>query len=161
MSTPDIWNAIRAFYCEHQADIMHSRSEWGVMPYSWECTGLQMSPIESLLWSDIRCLGAVLYPQYPVAGFFLDFGNPVARVAIECDGAEFHKDREKDMRRDDRLRSLGWEVYRFTGRQCHEDTEDGYNDDGAYFIEPSETYKRLSHIASTHGLIVGTNRGAL
>lgn len=159
MSSPEIWRAIKAFYDYNHESLLQSASEWGVSPYSWDLTGLEMSPIEALLWGDIRSVGAVLYPQYPVAGFFLDFGNPAAKVAIECDGAMFHLDKEKDRKRDEKLRSLGWSVYRFSGRQCHEDTKEVYDDDGCCHVELSGTFKRLSEIAQNHGLIVGSKRG--
>ena len=129
------------------------------MPYSWESTGLQMTPIEAWLWGDIRCVGSVLYPQYPVGGFFVDFGNPVAKVAVECDGHDFHLDKAKDDRRDAALRALGWTVYRFTGSECKEDTSEHYDDNGNLVIKASETYRRIADLTLRHGILVGTNRG--
>jgi hypothetical protein len=40
----------------------------------------------------------VLYPQYPVGRYFVDFGNPVHKVAIECDGARWHSYRRDGAR---------------------------------------------------------------
>jgi very-short-patch-repair endonuclease len=77
------------------------------------------SPIEADTWQAIRCFGKVpLYPQYPVLNYFLDFGNPYLKIGIECDGKEFHLDKEKDMRRDTNLRKLGWRIYRVSGSDC-------------------------------------------
>lgn len=114
------WNAIRAFYDTLRDEIMACRTEWADDDaYMWDHVGgIEMTPIERWLWSDIRSVDAVLYPQYPVGGFFLDFANPVAKVAIECDGAEWHKDKDRDAARDSRLAAMGWTVYRITGKDC-------------------------------------------
>ena len=76
-----------------------------------------------------------MYPQWPQCGFFLDFANPVARVAIECDGREFH-DSVKDGRRDAILEAEGWTVYRLTGRDCLRLGEE--DEDGHYIHSPGE-----------------------
>jgi very-short-patch-repair endonuclease len=55
----------------------------------------EFSPIEHNVWGEIREYGLPFYPQIPVAGFFLDFACPMLKIAIECDGAEFH-DADKD-----------------------------------------------------------------
>lgn len=123
------WQRIRAFY-EWAAPIILSgpACEWAIDAYAWEeCGGINMTPIETWLWSDIRSANAILYPQYPVSRFFVDFGNPVAKVAIECDGHEYHLDRGKDHDRDLELGDLGWTVYRVPGHVCatEEDEETG------------------------------------
>lgn len=76
------------------------------------------TPIEAAFWSDVRANSLPLWPQYPVGRFFVDFGNPVRKVAVECDGREFHLDKAKDAARDAELRRLGWSVYRIEGWQC-------------------------------------------
>lgn len=89
---------------------------------SWD---LLFTPIEKITWGAIRNIGkAPFYPQYPIGNFFVDFGNPVAKVAIECDGKEFHKDVKKDDRRDKILFDLGWIVYRISGSDISSDMDD-------------------------------------
>jgi len=121
------------------------RNEWGVDPYAWDMAGITLTPIEQWLWHDIRAVGAVLYPQYPVLGFFADFANPVAKVVIECDGAEFHKDMEKDVRRDASIRKDGWTVYRISGKDCRDGVDSEY---------PSRSRARqfIQEIALMHGI---------
>ena len=92
-------------------------SAWGVDPYEWECF-TRMTPIESALWSAIREIGIVMYPQFPIGPFFADFCNPVAKVVIECDGAAWHQDKEKDDRRQKFIEEQGYTVLRITGKQC-------------------------------------------
>ena len=153
------WNAIKAFYLRHQDKILRSASEWGVTPYSWEVdAGVTFTPIESAFWSDIRMEGAVLYPQYPVSRFFVDFANPVARVAIECDGKLFHTDKEKDARRDEELTELGWTVYRFTGSECMKDTEYEEDEDGYEVVVLAPVRLALRNIVDIHRIRVGLDR---
>lgn len=155
------WNLVRAFYKAHEHQILKSRSEWGVDPYAWEeACGISMTPIESAVWSDIRMEGAVLYPQYPVDRFFVDFGNPAARIAIECDGYAFHMDKAKDAARDKRLRDLGWEVVRFTGSECMKDTEDGQDEDGRPFVRLSPVRLALRRLISLHRIRLGDDRAS-
>lgn len=118
---PNDWNAIRKFYADLNPMILsRPKNEWASDPYCWtEPRGMiNFTPIESWLWSDIRQCGAVLWPQYPVMNFFVDFANPVAKVAIECDGAAYHTDKAKDDARDKRLTDAGWTVYRISGKHC-------------------------------------------
>lgn len=126
------WNGIVRFYAERHEDIMECASnEWALDPYEWDSRGLlHMTPIEAWLWSDMRDEGMVMYPQYPVDGVFVDFGNPVAKVAIECDGKAYHLDKEKDEARDLRLAGLGWTVYRLTGRECRSEFDEETHEPG-------------------------------
>lgn len=89
-------------------------SNWGVDPYEWECF-TRMTPIESALWAAIREAGIVMYPQFPIGPFFADFCNPVAKVVIECDGAAWHQDKEKDARRQQFIEEQGYTVLRIPG----------------------------------------------
>lgn len=116
------WNDVRAFYRWADPFIAAERSdEWAIDPYEWSIDGIiELTPIERWLWHDIRAVDLVLYPQYPVGRFFVDFANPVAKVAIECDGAAYHTDTAKDATRDAWMRERGWSVYRISGRDCRD-----------------------------------------
>lgn len=142
---PNDWNRIRAFYAEHMKTILAGdRWEWAIPAYSWEeHGGINMTPIEYWLWADIRNASAVLYPQFPVGRFFVDFANPVAKVVIECDGHEYHLDKAKDHDRDIELGDMGWTVYRIPGYLCatEQDEETG---------EPGEAAKFIREIANRH-----------
>lgn len=122
---PNNWARIRAFYRDYHADIMRApTNEWAMDPYAWDGEDMIfLTPIERWFWSDIRACDAVLYPQYPVLDFFVDFANPKAKVAIECDGAAYHTDKEKDAARDMRLRAIGWMVYRISGAHCRQEQD--------------------------------------
>lgn len=100
------------------------------------------SPIELSTWQSIRAFGKCpLYPQYPVRRYFVDFGNPVVKVALECDGVKWH-DKQKDEERDKILLDAGWIVYRIGGADCNRvfsqmeelKEENYYSDDEKYEI---------------------------
>ena len=138
------FDAIKQFYNLFTPQIMaEKQNEWGIDAYAWDTGLIRMTMIESWLWHDIRAVDAVFYPQYPVAGFFVDFANPRAKVAIECDGAEFHQDKAKDAARDKKLIDAGWSVYRITGKDCR----DGVGSDSG-----SVARAFITKIANNHGL---------
>lgn len=136
------WNGIERFYARHKDLICNSPSnEWAIGAYSWDGL-LRMTPIEAWLWEDIRDANVVMYPQWPVAGVFLDFANPAAMVAIECDGMEWHLDKAKDEARDLKLQAMGWTIYRIPGYLCatQSDEETGNSSRARQFID--DIYER-------------------
>lgn len=145
---PNNWSAIRAFYARINDLIMSSpRDEWNPGAYCWDDQHnmINFTPIENWLWADIRQCGAVLWPQYPVLNFFVDFANPVAKVAIECDGAAYHLDKAKDAARDKHLTDAGWTVYRISGQHCKLECDE---DTGA----PSLPLLFIKRICNLHGI---------
>ena len=109
---------IRKFYADLMPEIEACPPYlWAVQPYAASAVA-EFTPIEAALWSDLREEGAVMYPQFPVGCYFVDFGNPAAKVAIECDG-EFHKlQREADAERQRDIEARGWTVFRLSGSNC-------------------------------------------
>lgn len=140
------WQLIKEYYDMMNQRIMCApKNEWAIDAYAWDVGILTMTPIERWLWSDIRQANAVMYPQYPVAGVFVDFANPVAKVAIECDGQNFHTDKKKDAERDAMLGKLGWIVYRISGSDCMKDFDEDE-------MEPSPGMRLMKHICDVHGV---------
>lgn len=120
------WDAIRAYYVDLGPKIAEAGpSKWALGPYDVDWARF-FTPIEYAFWQDIRSVGAVMYPQYPIGPYFADFANPCWRVVIECDGAQFHRNAAKDAKRDAYMRGLGWRVHRLIGVKCLENgaTED-------------------------------------
>lgn len=150
-NTPAYWQRIRAHYARHGAELTTCRSDWAIDPYAWDHdTGIVMTPIESALWHDIRAEGAVFYPQYPVGRFFVDFANPAAKIAIECDGAAFHTDKAKDAARDAELAKAGWHIYRITGNACVKDTTVSQDELGRPVVSLSAARLLIRSIADKH-----------
>lgn len=149
--TPDVRRAIRGMYIDLHGDIAAAGPrEWGVDPYIADWPAL-FTVIECALWCDIRAAGIVMYPHYPVLGYFVDFGNPCARVAIECDGQAYHQDRGADLKRQREIEAQGWTVYRITGRDCMSDFDP---DERAF----GESQKFIDRIARAHNLYPGSGQ---
>lgn len=148
---PNDWTRVREHYkFMNQRILSMASNEWAIDAYSWEDAGIRLTPIESWVWGDIRAENMVMYPQYPIGGVFVDFGNPVAKVAIECDGRDYHQDKAKDKDRDDHLAELGWTVYRLTGTECREDSDP---DTG----EPGTAGRLMKIISRNHKVKRGVN----
>jgi very-short-patch-repair endonuclease len=82
------------------------------------------SPIEQSLY--LHCLsmsaGSRLVGQYQLDKYRLDFAVPELRLAVECDGHDFHASKEQrghDAARDRCLTAHGWRTLRFTGSEIH------------------------------------------
>ena len=105
--------------------IMEANGTSWVSPYTNSLDWLSIfSPIEEATWMDLRSFGNTpLYPQYPTGKYFLDFGNPKFKVALECDGKEWHIDKEKDAKRDLELLADGWHIFRIGGKECFKVTD--------------------------------------
>ncbi|HSY73936.1 MAG TPA: DUF559 domain-containing protein [Dongiaceae bacterium] len=75
-------------------------------PFNWK-----FNENEDALWGKIAWRPMVMYPEFPVLSYFVDFGNPFLKIAIEADSEEFH-DKEKDTERDLKLLEAGWKTFR-------------------------------------------------
>lgn len=117
--TPRRWAVIREYY-----QIRNCLERGEVSPYE---LGLERfhTPIEFMVWQDIRSLGLPFFMQYPVGRRFVDFGDPVAQIAIEADGAQWHQDEVRAQKRTEELNRKGWRVYRIKG--CDAYSIDGTN----------------------------------
>ncbi len=148
------WERARRHYRRHAAAIMaEPANQWAIDPYAWEFdAGLKLTPIELSLWSDIRSESAVLYPQFPVGRYFVDFGNPVAKVAIECDGAAWHQDAAKDAARQRQIEAMGWTVYRITGGDCKKADCYTVDEHGGDSVEFGPARKFIREIVRRHGI---------
>lgn len=79
---------------------------------------------QKVLW---ELLGEGWYLEYPVTlgpklpgyptCYKVDIGNPSAMVAVEVDGPSHHSRKAEDLKRDAKLRELGWTVLRFWNQE--------------------------------------------
>jgi len=143
-------DAIKDHYRAALPLLMEASDEWGIDPYAWDELGIRLTPIEAALWDDIRAADLVMYPQFPVSGYFVDFGNPSARVAIECDGKRWHQDKEHDAIRQQHIEAKGWTVYRITGKNCFQEPEVFEDEHGTEYALPSPARVFIQTIAERH-----------
>ncbi|TET41493.1 MAG: DUF559 domain-containing protein [Dehalococcoidia bacterium] len=61
--------------------------------------------------------------NYPVDGCFIDWAIPDLKIGIECDGAYWHQDKEKDLIRDRRIESFGWTLLHLKESEIENDIE--------------------------------------
>jgi hypothetical protein len=120
----DKWGVLRYVYQQKHEEIIaasrrHIRGT--IDPYFVDWMR-DASPIETRAWIDIRGLGTPLYPQFPLFNYFIDFANPYLKVGVELDGKDWH-DPVKDRERDEFLESVGWHIYRITGKEAHKIVE--------------------------------------
>jgi very-short-patch-repair endonuclease len=111
--TPKRWQIIREYYAIRSREILDG---YRINPYELGL-GENLTPIEASLWHEIRRVGLPFYLQYPVGRRFVDFGDPIRRIAIEADGKAFHS-KEKDAEKNAELAEQGWAVFRVTGHDA-------------------------------------------
>lgn len=125
---------IKKYYDENEQAILETfnkskKAYYNCYPLDWAKI---FTPIELDAWHCIRMKGVVLYPQYPVLNYHIDFANPGLKIALELDGAEFHN-KERDLIRDNKLRDIGWTVFRISGKEMmrtnFKTLESSYEDD--------------------------------
>ncbi|WP_350302603.1 endonuclease domain-containing protein [Peribacillus frigoritolerans] len=88
-----------------------------IPPYFVELDKCQ-SPIEKRVLKALWMRDYKPTTQYPIRRYRIDVAFPEYRLAIECDGKEFHsskKAKAHDRKRDAYLRSIGWKTLRFSG----------------------------------------------
>jgi very-short-patch-repair endonuclease len=80
------------------------------------------SPIERRLYDALVFRGYAVSTQVPCGKYRIDLALLGPKIAIECDGKEYHSSTEQkahDRRKDAYLRKNGWKVMRFSGRQIN------------------------------------------
>jgi very-short-patch-repair endonuclease len=87
-----------------------------------------MTDAEIILWSKLRMKqlkGFQFFRQKPIGGYIADFFCMKAKIVIEIDGGQHFLDDvvEYDKSRDERLKSLGLKVLRFTNSEVKENIE--------------------------------------
>ena len=77
------------------------------------------SPWEKTLYDALAKRGIKTMPQYILHQYRIDLAIPDEKIAIEVDGAEYHRDGhdgghlQQDLKRDEHIRMYGWRVKRF------------------------------------------------
>lgn len=80
------------------------------------------SPIEDLFYEAAKGKLPGLVCQHQIGRYSVDFALPKHKIAVECDGYEFHSTPDQiknDRRRQREIERAGWKVIRFTGSQLN------------------------------------------
>ncbi|WP_244913507.1 endonuclease domain-containing protein [Heyndrickxia sporothermodurans] len=80
------------------------------------------SYIEARLYDALVYRGYNVHTQVNCGPYRIDLTVPSLRLAIECDGKDYHSSPEQkkhDRRKNAYLRKHGWKVMRFSGRQIN------------------------------------------
>ena len=81
---------------------------------------------EGLLWSVLRArqlCGLKFRRQHPIEPWIVDFACPEKMLVVEIDGG-YHDDIvENDLKRQEQLVAMGWQVIRFTDKDVEEDAD--------------------------------------
>lgn len=126
----DKLKAIRLYYSLYEERIVnHCKNDRYTYYDAYAVDWVSLfTPIEQKAWSSIRSKGGlVLYPQYPVLGYFIDFANPLLKIGLELDGKQYHV-KERDSKRDYELSVLGWRIYRVTGSEMNNNSYKDFYD---------------------------------
>lgn len=115
------WNHFRRIYEDLTPRILETAESHGVRKwmyaYSYDWIS-HFSDAEDACWCSIRSKKVVLYPQYPLMNYLLDFGNPFLKIGLEIDGKDYH-DTESDKERDERCWAKGWRIFRVPAALCY------------------------------------------
>lgn len=80
--------------------------------------GLYSTDIERIMKKSLEQNKIDFVPEFPIRGsYIIDFAIPDLKIAIECDGKIWHKDKSKDKIRDYWLKKKGWTILRFTDKE--------------------------------------------
>ena len=85
------------------------------------CGQIIFSPIEEYVWNAVvkSGLDKKAVRQYQIGKYKIDIAFPKKKLAVECDGQEYHKSNqdqlEKDQARDKYLAKKGWMTLRLSG----------------------------------------------
>jgi very-short-patch-repair endonuclease len=81
---------------------------------------------EGLLWSILRAnqlCNLKFRREHPIGKFIADFACEARKLVVEIDGGYHDQIGEQDIEREKVLRTLGWDVIRFTDKDVEQDAE--------------------------------------
>lgn len=71
--------------------------------------------IERKMEWALKEVGLSPTPQHQIGKHFVDFALVDQKIAVECDGEFFHRDKEREERRDRMIEKAGWSILHFQG----------------------------------------------
>jgi very-short-patch-repair endonuclease len=116
---PDLWDKARARMSTSRIELHEAHPE--LHPnYIMAQKGFESS-LERMMREELENRDITFSVQEHIDKYWVDFVIPDHKIAIECDGEYWHQDITKDANRDDVIKSYGWDVLHFTGKQIVDD----------------------------------------
>lgn len=110
--------AVQRNYRTFEQRVAKGVDDWnGFCPYEIADWLMVLTEPEFGAWQDIRSAGLPLWPRLPVGDFIVSFGNPKAKVALQC-GDECDGVSSQYLCDDHWLTQLGWRVFRVPYERC-------------------------------------------
>lgn len=84
------------------------------------------SKIEEEFLMACCTVGLLVEPQYPIGPIHVDFAIPDRKIAIECDGKEYHGDylgTPEDTKRDQICKKANWLLIRINGNAIRQNAD--------------------------------------
>lgn len=83
------------------------------------------SHLERMLYYELRYVyKGKIVPQYPLGPYWIDLAIPKHKLALECDGYQYHSSQKAqihDRNRDAYMKRMGWKVMRFTYKELRKE----------------------------------------
>ena len=109
--------ALRAFYAAHPEKHPNAR----LAQKARRSGPASTTYIERMMWKELKARGISFSYNHRVGSLWVDFALVEHNIAVECDGAYWHQDEEKERTRDARLEAAGWTMLHFTGSEIERD----------------------------------------
>ena len=95
-----------------------------------------MNEVQFNVYNDIKYVGIFLYPLYPIGDYFIDFGNPFAKIGIEILYKDYGLSAKQD--RINFFEANDWKVYTIESKNT--------------YLNAFELFDRLKNPTETRGL---------
>ena len=79
--------------------------------------------IEKKFREEMENRDLVFEKQHSIKRYYVDFAFPEHKIAIEVDGAYWHKDKEKDLKRQQDIELEGWTVLRYGEKRVNTEVD--------------------------------------
>lgn len=138
--------ALRRYYDSNMDSIMKtfykSKYSWdSSYPTDWRKV---LSEIELIIWDTLRTKGRiVLYPQFPVDYYFVDFANPGLKIGLEIK-KNATNDPEKKQKRLEKIKNAGYTIYEVSGKEMYRSHFVTLNEIDLQSDSEAEIYKELA-----------------
>jgi very-short-patch-repair endonuclease len=115
--------ALRKIYFKAYETAMKEKNyKLPTYPEDWKAT---LNEIEFKFYSDIKSIGVLLYPYYPVENIVVDFANPFEKIAVVIQYKKSDIVKQEDKIK--YLNQMGWTIYKMESKSVAYSAEELFN----------------------------------